>query len=225
MSVSRKSDYDYIHYDDDDFYDNGGDFGLGRMKINPVCNEVNFVRGDQGKLSIRDAGSERSEDWPIRGFKPHPKSAPCKKDRDLIALATFGREGRPLQDNYALFGFKEPKHLEQHAGKCNPDTQHARLHRELYGKCPEDENKLAAVGFAFKSKEGDFAFNSNTFNDNTKKYLDKAKYRLKNTRTAEHTVQREIRKATEQWREDNCPTENWSYTPKTTEQAGKNKKR
>lgn len=204
LSIGYKSSSD----DDDN------DSDLGTLTCKSPCNEANLHGDDDSKYYVKDKGNDRSLDWPTKGFKPHPKSDPFKKDSDLIGEAVYGREGKPLEGNVAEFGLKEPKQLDCHAGKCKPDTQHARLHKELYGKCPEDESGLVATGFAYKKQEGEFAFNSNTFNDNRKPYLDSMKYKTEPTRTAGPHAQMALKDALTQWKEDNCPKGNWSFNPK-----------
>lgn len=127
----------------------------------------------------------------------------------MIGEVVYGRRGKPAEKDTAVFAFKDPQALECHAGKCNPDTQHARLHRECYGKCPEKEKGLVATGFAFK--DGNLVFNSNTFNDNSKPYLDQRRYTKHQTREAGKDAQEMIRSCTDDWMSQNCPKD-WSYS-------------
>lgn len=140
---------------------------------------------------------------------PHKKSAPFKKDRDLMGEVVYGREGRPLKT--AEFGLKAPEDLKYHDGICNRNTKHAKLHRELYGKCPEEEDGLVAVGYSYQKDIG-LVFNSQTFNDISRPYLDKKRYRRGVTNVAGKHAQEQITNCTNAWMEDNCPSD-WTYSP------------
>lgn len=178
-------------------------------------NESNVVKENNSYFVAPPNEENEEAKWEIK-LKPHEKTDPYKKDRNLIGGVVYGRGGEPIEKGTAVFAFKDPQALECHAGICKPDTQHARLYKEMYGKCPEEEKDLVANGFAYNHDEGGLFFNSSTLNDKSMPYLDKKRYSKNESRVAGEVAQEMIRNCTDKWMEDNCPID-WAYSPQTME--------
>ena len=190
----------------------------------PSCsNEVNFQQGsDQNQTSdrcahrivVRDTSASHNDDMAINFMKPHPNTDSYDKDKDLIGLVVYGRHGKQVKEGTGEFGFKDPKELKQHANVCKPDTQHARCYKELYGRCPEEENRLVASGFANKKKYG-LKFNSTTLNDKDQSYLDSNYYKPEKSRQVGQAEQDVIENTVDAWTKDGCPKSNCVYSTNT----------
>ena len=202
---------------------NFGQYGTSRkqnLRHIPACsNEVNFQARVQDRTSNtrpssahRIASSKSADrDIDIDRMKPHPKTDRFHKDKSLTGITVYEIDGKPVEKGAGVFAFKDRKSLAKHDGKCKRNTEHAKCFREIHGKCPEETKGLVATGMS-NSKETGLKFNSWTFNDRTKPYVNPEFYGKNTTKEAGKVEQHVTRRAIKAWDEADCPTENWEFS-------------
>ena len=197
-----------------------GDFGSVEKQnirnFSQCSNEVNFQHVPVKKTSKQPSSaykikarksSYKNRDLSIKYMKPHVKTVPYKKRKNLIGTVVYERGGQPVAKHTGVFGFQKPR---KHANACKASTQHARCYKALYGRCPEEEDGLVAIGFSNHKEEG-LRFNSSTLNDKDQPYLNTNYYKEGKNRQAGKVEQRVIKKAIRAWEKAGCPTTDWKF--------------
>ena len=144
--------------------------GKGGAELNSHKRQKRHLDWSSYTLRSSDT-SGKNPDLHIRRYKPHPKTEQVKQDEDYTAFTLY-------QGDTGTFHFVTEKTAYEHSANCNnPNTRHAGAYHYIYGLCPELEKNLIASGFCFRNEK--LGFDSYTFNEKGKSYMNNAYYKNK----------------------------------------------